>query len=53
MISGENKQSKCDPNCPKIKKYIDENIMRCESVFDLVFDLNEFIEKCECEEITK
>ena len=46
----QNKSNKCDPKCPKIKQYIDDNIMKCESVFDLVFDLNEFIKNCECEE---
>ena len=46
----QNKSNKCNPKCPKIKKYIDDNIMKCESIFDLVFDLNEFIKNCECEE---
>jgi hypothetical protein len=46
----QNNSNKCDPKCPKIKKYIDDNIMKCESIFDLVFDLNEFIKNCECEE---
>lgn len=46
----QNKLNKCNPKCPKIKKYIDDNIMKCESVFNLVFDINEFIKNCECEE---
>lgn len=46
----QNKPNKCNKDCPKIKKYIDDNIMNCESIFDLVFDLNEFIKNCECEE---
>ena len=46
----QNKSNKCNPECPKIKKYIDDNIMKCESIFDLAIDINEFIKNCECEE---
>ena len=46
----QNKVNKCSKDCPKIKKYIDDNIIKCESVFDLVIDVNEFIKNCECEE---
>ena len=46
----QNKSNKCNPKCPKIKKYIDDNIMKCESIFDLAIDINEFIKNCECEE---
>ena len=46
----QNKSNKCNKDCPKIIKYIDENIMKTEDIFDLVVRLNEFIKNCECEE---
>lgn len=46
----QNKPNKCNKDCPKIKNFIDENIMKSEDIFDLVIKLSEFIKNCECEE---
>lgn len=45
----QNKSNKCD-TCEKLEKFINEALMRTNSSYDLVLDVNEFIKNCECEE---
>lgn len=45
----QSKENKCN-ECPILNEFIDSHLMRCDTAFDLMLEVDDFIANCKCVE---